>query len=244
MQVVMFNTKLKLLVGFACISMLINACRPSPEHTIDAVSELKQSVDPQASTALEQSAQSEVDHMAIEPPVELQIIEESHSGVKLIDVVNQATMPLENHHSIHTENESHPNDLQLRAKYAGRYYGKINCETTLSSCEKGEVEYVLNLLEDGSAFRTIIQQGKIYVDEGKATQSYRQDAWSFDPFEDDLVIHLKEGVELFFDVDEESSLRLDVNKTVNYNLENRIYFEPRLPQRHESYILRKIKEAY
>lgn len=241
MQVVMFDTKFKLIVGFTCISMLLVACRPSPEHTAEAVPTIKQYVDNPSLESPQQADQ--VEQLDLEQSGESEATDDAMSGVKLIDVVNQATLPKETQRSQHSLHNQHLDYADLRAKYAGRYYGKINCETTLTSCEKGEVEYVLNLLEDGSAFRTIIQQGKIYVDEGNTTQSYRQDAWIFDPHEDDLVIHLKEGVELYFDVDEESNLRLDVNKTVNYDFENRTFFQPRLPAQYESYILRKIKEA-
>lgn len=165
--------------------------------------------------------------------------EDTTPGTKLIDVVNQAPLPPELGRQ---QQDQHQSKTSLRTQYAGRYHAKINCERTLVSCEKGEVEYVLNLLEDGGAYRTIIRQGKIYVDEGNGTQSYRQDSWEFDPQEDDLVIYLKEGAELFFDVDEQANLHLDVYKTLNYDQDNRDFFRSRLASGYESYMLTKIKE--
>lgn len=191
------------------MSLFLSTCRPITDQSAELIHALKQNSD------------------------------DAMPGTKLIDVVNQATVPS---HSGYQQQYIQQSKTSLRSEYAGRYHGKINCEKTLFSCEKGEVEYVLNLLEDGKAFRTIIPQGKIYVDEGKDTQSYRQDYWEFDPQEDDLVIYLKESAKLFFDVDDQNNLHLDVQKTLSYDHYNSQVFGSKLALEYESYMLIKIKE--
>ncbi len=50
---------------------------------------------------------------------------------------------------------------QLITDFSGRYTGQIPCVVQASLCNKDKVDIALTLLPDGTAVRTLVQQGKV-----------------------------------------------------------------------------------
>lgn len=50
---------------------------------------------------------------------------------------------------------------QVVAYFAGRYTGQIPCHVQSSQCAQEKIDIALTLLPDGSAIRTLVQQGKV-----------------------------------------------------------------------------------
>ncbi len=50
---------------------------------------------------------------------------------------------------------------QIIEHFAGRYTGQIPCNVQSSQCGREKIDIALTLLPDGSAIRTLVQQGKV-----------------------------------------------------------------------------------
>lgn len=78
------------------------------------------------------------------------------TGHKLTDLAGKATMP------VHMEERKTPLALNKNAMpYVGRYRVDISCSDPYVGCERGTANFILNLLADGTAHRSIVYMGKI-----------------------------------------------------------------------------------
>ncbi|AOA59340.1 hypothetical protein [Acinetobacter larvae] len=159
-------------------------------------------------------------------------------GMRLTDVVGQyASPPPQQEHSYRQGRLS-----AEEVKYIGRYHTFIPCSDEFIACNQGYVEYILNLRPDGTAHRTIIHLGRLYSGQIGTIKSYRKDSWNYDEQHKELVIHLVEGAELFYSVNERLELRLNIEKTLNVNQLNHDFFSKRYPAPNYSYVLKKYAE--
>lgn len=119
----------------------------------------------------------------------------------------------------------------------GRYQTEIECSDLMVNCKTGVAEFVLNLLSDGTAHRTIIYLGKIKAGD---TNEYYDDHWSYDAEYNQILVQRSNGVIFFYDIDENQNLSFSIKRTSNYNDRNRTYFKQGnfLPQK--AYILIKV----
>lgn len=155
----------------------------------------------------------------------------------LADVISQSHLPHDTHKPYPQDGEQRISSLQL--SYAGRYYTTMSCEEALIRCQHGQVQYILNLLPDGTAHRMLVRPGRVYVRHEGPVQSYRQDLWSFDPETHEVIIHLREGVEVFYLVDQQHNLQMELDKTLNYDENNKQFFSIHYPAPSYAYKLTK-----
>lgn len=157
--------------------------------------------------------------------------------VTLADVISQSQLPHDTHKPYAQDSEHRMSSLQL--SHVGRYYTTMSCEEALIQCERGEVQYILNLLPDGTAHRMLLRPGRVYVRHNGPVQSYRQDLWHYDPETHEVIVHLREGVEVFYQVDQQNNLQMELEKTLNYNDNNKQFFSRHYPAPSYSYKLIK-----
>lgn len=63
---------------------------------------------------------------------------------------------------VHMEERKTPLALSKNAMpYVGRYRVDISCSDPYVGCERGTANFILNLLADGTAHRSIVHMGKI-----------------------------------------------------------------------------------
>lgn len=168
-------------------------------------------------------------------------IEDEIQGMKLIDVVSQATVPQQNHPK-HTQASMGPvSEAQL--KYVGRYHVEMSCEQSQIPCQQGTVQYIVNLLPDSTSHRIVLHLGKVYADRLDPIRSYRKDLWDYDEQLHEIVIHLSEGADLFYRIDEDQNLEMDLDKTLNDNPFNREFFKQHYPLPNFSYRLKRYDES-
>ena len=151
-------------------------------------------------------------------------------GRKLIDIAGQAIAPESNdidHASILVSEDAR--------RYVGRYKVKVSCTDPIVYCEKGTADFILNLLEDGTAHRTITYLGTITY---ASAQQYRQDTWTLDEDNHQIVLHRASGVEFFYDIDKNKNLVMNLDRIANGTEVNRVYFQEGNPFPHEAYVLK------
>ncbi len=137
-------------------------------------------------------------------------------GKKLTEVAGQATLPV----AQATEDSQHP--IAQNAKpYVGRYQAVIGCDDSFVECEEGTADYVVNLLADGTAHRTIIHLGEITF---ASNVQYDQDHWSYDSKHHQIIVHRGNGVEFFYRIEKDQSLVMDLARISNETERNRQYF--------------------
>lgn len=164
-----------------------------------------------------------------------------HEGnaATLADVISQSHLPHDTHKPYPQDSEQQISSLQL--SYAGRYYTMMSCDEALIRCDQGQVQYILNLLPDGTAHRMLVRPGRVYVRHEGPVQSYRQDLWSFDPETHEVIIHLREGAEVFYLVDQQNNLQMELDKTLNYDEDNKRFFTQHYPA--PSYAYKLIRDT-
>ena len=134
------------------------------------------------------------------------------SGKKLTELAGQASMPNESASTVQQ------NLVDEQAPYVGRYHVKISCKDDFVQCSEGSAEYILTLAADGSAYRSIVYTGKLFSEkmaEDSNMRTYRRDTWSVNPEDSELVVHLEEGAEFYYRVDEQHHLILDLDRTLD-----------------------------
>lgn len=124
--------------------------------------------------------------------------------------------------------------------FVGRYYAKVNCNDGFAPCSAGTAEFVLTLLADGTVYRSIIQHGKVFtfkneIQDAKAT--YRKDHWEVNPARTELIVHRKEGVDIYYDIQDNLHLVMNVEKTRRSNPAEKLLKLPTV-----SYVLKKDSE--
>lgn len=168
----------------------------------------------------------------IHPPSnELQKLKEIEQANTLTQVAGRATIPED------TIKTSSP--IQSYEKpFVGRYHAKILCSDDFMPCTEGTAEYILNLGEDGSVHRSIVQYGKIFTEKTRpefSNANYRRDSWSVNPAEAELIVHRKEGVDIYYQIKDQNHLVMDLEK-INKG-KNKKIFERGYPQPSRAYEL-------
>ena len=120
--------------------------------------------------------------------------------------------------------------------YVGRYYASISCTDPLVSCESGNADFILNLLPDGTAHRTIIYLGTITFE---SHQQYRQDTWSFQPELNQITLHRASGVEFFYTVQDHHTMVMNREKIRNFTQKNIDFFAQGGAFPLENYVLKR-----
>lgn len=89
------------------------------------------------------------------------------------------------------------------AEVAGRYTGVMHCKQDSSSCSKGDIDVTLTLFADGSAMRTLAQQGLIN------SMLERETAfWQFDKDGQHILVYLPDNEVLKFSMNKAHQLTL------------------------------------
>lgn len=139
----------------------------------------------------------------------------SPEGLALAELAGQATVPMIEK-SVIQANIDH-----TAQSYVGRYHVSISCQDPMVSCQSGTADFILNLLPDGTAHRTIIHFGTITFE---SIKQYRQDAWSYQPELQQITLHRANGVEFFYNIKESDRTIMNLNKIRNFSKRNRDFF--------------------
>jgi hypothetical protein len=135
-------------------------------------------------------------------------------GQKLRQIASEVVLPVRSRVS----NGKVPEQAR---PYVGRYKFAMRCEDPFVDCEQGTAEFIISLLEDGTAHRSIIYLGTI---QSASEDQYRQDVWSYNPNTHQIILHRASGVEFFYDIDRDGNIVMDLNKIANATAINRDYF--------------------
>lgn len=160
-----------------------------------------------------------------------QKIAEQVEGQKLRQIATQVVPPARNRESTR---QVAPQALP----YIGRYKVVMSCEDRFAHCEQGTADFMISLLDDGTAHRSIIHLGRITFD---SENKYRKDAWSYDADTHQIILHRASGVEFFYDIDVEGNIIMDLDKIAHATETNRKYFEQGHPLPMQAYKLIKIE---
>lgn len=200
------------LLGCLCIGLVVAACSRSTTPSNDQV--------PSSAEELPAS-----------------VVHVPQSGKKLTEVAGQASMPNE------AASRVQQDSVDEQAPYVGRYHVKISCKDEFVQCSEGAAEYILTLVADGSAYRSIVYTGKLFSEkmaEDSKIRTYRRDTWSVNPEDSELVVHLEEGAEFYYRVDEQQNLILDLERTLDVdNQINQHLFASGYPMPTQAYHLIK-----
>lgn len=143
----------------------------------------------------------------------------SHSN--LWQVAGQATMPRK------IQSQKAEQNKQLNAQereIVGRYSAIIPCTDPIARCgdEKNDaVEFILNLMPDGSVYRLIKRLGTIQVD-SRSSSSYNKDYWelkSINAHQYVITYYTVDGMKFFYRIDEKGSLVMDLGRNRLINLQ-------------------------
>lgn len=140
----------------------------------------------------------------------------SHAeGLILAEIAGQATAPAFEKvlTSLTVEHEAEP--------YVGRYHVSVSCQDPFVSCDNGSADFVLNLLPDGTAHRTIIHLGTITFE---SVKQYRQDKWSYQPELEQITLHRASGVEFFYNIKDSHTIVMNIEKILNSSNQNIKFF--------------------
>lgn len=155
--------------------------------------------------------------------------QKSEEGKKLTDVAGRASLPPTN------KPTSHKLKLSKTAEnIVGRYRVLIDCKDAFVQCEKGTAEFILNLLPDGSAHRIFVHMGKVTY---AKSHEYREDAWVYDHALNQVILIRGSGIQFYYNVGEDGSLTMDLNKIANFTPENRQFFAEGNPFPEQAYTL-------
>lgn len=159
----------------------------------------------------------------------------TNDGQKLMDVAGKSSMPAQNQqpevHHVLTQQEKH---------MVGRYIVTISCIDRIARCEtgkKGSVEYIINLMDDGSVFRLIKSFGKIYADTRMA-EGYQEDHWEVvsEQQKQYVLVHFNTGLKFYYLIDAKGNLMMDSQR--NFAVNHR-FFEQGHPYTLNDYYLER-----
>lgn len=144
-------------------------------------------------------------------------------GNKLTDLAGKPTVP-------NTIDDQKARSLltEKATQYIGRYRAEVDCTDRFVDCNDGTANFIINLLPNGIAHRTIVHMGKVTF---ALSHQYRQDYWSYDEIYHQIILHRENGIKVFYFVDDENNLIMDLDKIANATEKNRQFFsENPLPQ--------------
>lgn len=138
---------------------------------------------------------------------------EKSESKKLLEAASKANLPV-----------ATPNHIAPVPDYAvdfvGRYYAKVDCNDGFAPCKQGTAEFILTLLADGTVYRSILQHGKVFTFKNEKqtnANSYQKDHWSINPERTELIVYRKEGVNIYYDIQDSAHLIMNVEKTQRLN---------------------------
>lgn len=165
--------------------------------------------------------------------------ESPERGTKLTEVAGRATLPKEDS----PIKEEIPPYAQ---EFAGRYHAMISCDEHFVPCSKGEAEYILNLLPDGTMHRSIVHYGKVFADKLATDQrntNYRKDTWLVNPEATEIIVQRKEGVNFYYKIIDRDHIIMDLEKINNGNGgRNKRMFEQGVPRPERAYMLTRASQ--
>ena len=161
---------------------------------------------------------------------------EAEQAKTLIEIAGQATLPA----MIHARKSP---IKPYEKPFVGRYHAHIPCDDHFVPCTAGTAEYILNLSADGSVHRSIVQFGKVFAENTQTDSrnaNYRRDTWSINLEKTELVVHRKDGVNFYYDIQDPQHLIMNLDKI---NRENsggdKYYFKQGYRKPLKAYVLLK-----
>lgn len=193
--------------------------------------------DSQSSTDQEHAADSQNSLSKVEQDSPSQRVNTAKS---LTEVAGQATLPAASELK-NTNQQTQP--LPAKAEsFVGRYHAQISCTDHFVNCEKGNAEFIINLLPDGTAHRNIVYMGKMTYEnnEIKPNRSYQKNTWVYDELTHEIIINRIEGIQFFYKVNADGNLVMDLDKILNSSESNRHYFKQNNAAPEKAYVLKKL----
>ena len=145
---------------------------------------------------------------------------ETEQAKTLIEIAGQATLPAMTH--------ARKSPIKSYEKpFVGRYHAHIPCDDNFVPCTAGTAEYILNLSADGSVHRSIVQFGKVFAEntqKDSRNANYRRDTWSINVEKTELVVHRKDGVNFYYDIQDPQHLIMNLDKINRENSGGDKYF--------------------
>lgn len=145
---------------------------------------------------------------------------EAEQAKTLIEIAGQATLPATTH--------ARKSPIKPYEKpFVGRYHAHIPCDDNFVPCTAGTAEYILNLSADGSVHRSIVQFGKVFAENTQTDSriaNYRRDTWSINLERTELVVHRKDGVNFYYDIQDPQHLIMNLDKINRENSGGDKYF--------------------
>ena len=145
---------------------------------------------------------------------------ETEQAKTLIEIAGQATLPAMTH--------ARKSPIKAYEKpFVGRYHAHIPCDDNFVPCTAGTAEYILNLSADGSVHRSIVQFGKVFAENTQTDSrnaNYRRDTWSINLEKTELVVHRKDGVNFYYDIQDPQHLIMNLDKINRENSGGDKYF--------------------
>ncbi|MBF7682853.1 hypothetical protein I2F27_05835 [Acinetobacter sp. B5B] len=129
-------------------------------------------------------------------------------------------------------------------KIVGRYSVIIQCTDPIARCgdeKEDAVEFILNLMPDGSLYRLIKRLGTIQVD-SRASPNYFKDHWELQRINDQqylIVSYSSNGMKFFYRIDERGGLLMDLGRNKLTNLQA---YRKGYPFPNHAYTLKKVIE--
>lgn len=139
----------------------------------------------------------------------------SNEGSKLVDVAGQATVPIAHGAS----DQIVPVLSKEEVPYVGRYHVYVPCTDAFARCQQasGQVDYIISLLPDGSAFRQRVSFGRIQIDERQNTKTYNPDTWHLNKENNQIVLKVFAGGNLYFNIINKDHLKMNLDHIVHAN---------------------------
>ncbi len=154
------------------------------------------------------------------------------TGHKLTDLAGKAVVPENNIAEHKTASVLNKN----AAPYIGRYQVEISCSDRYVQCERGTANFILNLLADGTAHRSIVHMGKITFN---SSHQYQPDRWSYDSINHQIIVRRENGVKFYYWIQPDLSLKMDLEKIAHADPLNRAFFATDNPLPQQAYVLVK-----
>lgn len=170
---------------------------------------------------------------------EIDVIQRSHpdyqnaqdTGHKLTDLAGKAVIP------VIIQDDQTPSTLNKNASpYIGRYRVEISCSDAYVRCEQGASNFILNLLADGTAHRSIVHMGKITFN---SSHYYEKDRWSYDEMNHQIIVQRQNGIKFYYWVQPDSSLKMNLEKIAHADPMNQDFFMAGNPLPQKEYVLEK-----
>ena len=198
----------RILYVICSVSLLLVAC-----HNTDSMVEIESA----QSTQLDHDPEQELTQNAAQH-TEQDVAQDNQqdAGHKLTDLAGKATMPVNMQ-----DRGTHSALDQNALPYVGRYRVDISCSDPYVECERGTANFILNLLADGTAHRSIVHMGKITFN---SSHQYYQDRWSYDEINHQIVVQRQNGIKFYYKIQPDLSLKMDLEKIAHADPLNQAFF--------------------